>query len=170
MFWIYEPPDACIARRRVWNALLRGVSRGPRVPRATARSPNFVFSVTHGHPFPPALLAPVCTRVCESQLPQLSVVGTAPRSTCSSCSRDSPPLQKSSARKPGVEGPGRSAKTRGAESEPLEPSEAPSSGQRTRWNTLDANLRVWVMVWLGNPPKLAPPEHLARLLFNSWAR
>lgn len=41
-----------------------------------------------------------------------------------------------------------SAKLRGAESEPLEPSEAPSSrAQWTRWNTLEASLRVWVMVW-----------------------
>lgn len=55
-----------------------------------------------------------------------------------------------------------SAKPRGADSEPLEPSEAPSSGgQRTRWNTLEASLRVWVMVWLGNPGNSASPERLA---------
>lgn len=39
-----------------------------------------------------------------------------------------------------------SAKLRCAESEPLEPSEAPSS-QWTRCNTLEASLRVWVMAW-----------------------
>lgn len=43
-----------------------------------------------------------------------------------------------------------SAKLRGAEPEPLEPSEAPSSEtQRTRCNNLEASLRVWVMVWFG---------------------
>ena len=47
-------------------------------------------------------------------------------------------------------GPGRSANPRGAESEPLEPS---SGARQTRWNTLEASLRVWVMVWLMEPAK-----------------
>lgn len=68
-----------------------------------------------------------------------------------------------------------SAKLRGAESEPLEPSEAPSLGaQWMRWNTLEASLRVWVMVWVREPAKESTsPRHLACLpepLFNLWVR
>lgn len=57
-----------------------------------------------------------------------------------------------------MEGPGMSAKLRGAESEPRE---APNSGaQRTRWNTLEVNLRVWVMVQFREPKKKSPSlEH-----------
>lgn len=104
------------------------------------------LSLIHGHPF--SLAFP--PTVCASLFPQHRVPRTESQSTCSSCRRDSPPLQKSSARKPGVEGPGMSAKLRGAEPEPLEPSEAPSlETQRARCNTLEVSLRVWVMVWFG---------------------
>lgn len=68
-----------------------------------------------------------------------------------------------------------SAKLRGAESEPLEPSEEPSLGaQWMRWNTLEASLRAWVMAWFGKATEESTsPEHLACLpepLFNLWAR
>ena len=66
-----------------------------------------------------------------------------------------------------------SAKLLGAESEPLEPSEALSLGARwTRWNILEASLRVWVMVWFREPVKESTfPKHLAFLfepLFKLW--
>lgn len=68
-----------------------------------------------------------------------------------------------------------SAKLRGAESEPLQPSEVPSVGaQWTRCNTLEASLRVWVMVWFrGLKKESTSPRHLASLpepLFNLWGR
>lgn len=58
-----------------------------------------------------------------------------------------------------------SAKLRGAELEPLQPSEVPSLGaQWTRWNTLEASLRVWVMVWFRGLKESTSPRHLASLL------
>lgn len=95
--------------------------------------------------------------------------------TCSSCSRDSPLLQKSSARKLGIEGPGMSDKLRRTESEPLEVSEeevaASSCGGRwTRWSTLEASLTAWVMPYVQGVSRTSP-EHLSHLpepLYNPW--
>lgn len=141
-----RPPDLRLETRRL-SSFLAGVCNGTL--SWSNATPHLAFSIIPGHPCPGVLSSYILPQSALSGVLKSKSLspGAASPSTCSSCSRRSPPLQKSSARTLGVEGPGRSSKLWGAAPVPR------FGAQRARWNILEANLRFWVMVWFTAPPR-----------------